>query len=331
MAERVLDGGAWHLMAADEGPTVQSAILRNELLRLRREKNLTQEKVAAILEWSSSKLIRIEGGRSSITKVDLDALLEVYGITAGPGRDRFQALNRAARLRGWWYAYHEDIDAPYLRYVGYEAGANYIRQFPGPFMPGLLQTAEYAEALTTCTTEAENVSPVVRLRLQRQAQLQQRSDPPRQSYVLDEAVIRRHVGIRTDPFIMPDQLDRIVGEADNNAHIAVRLIPFNAGEHPGLTAFTVLGFDGELRDRLYLDSGKGEFADITDDDAQVAEYAASFEALLDRALPERESIEFIRDAAEEMRQKAIEEAQRREKIETREADDGSGTEVSIVI
>ena len=52
-------------MSADQGPVVQSALLRGELIRLRREGGLTQEQVAAQLEWSPSKLIRVEGGRRS--------------------------------------------------------------------------------------------------------------------------------------------------------------------------------------------------------------------------------------------------------------------------
>ena len=69
-------------MASDQGPVVQSAILRSELVRLRKEKGKTQEQVVESLEWSTSKLIRVEGGRSSISKTDLDALLRAYGVTS---------------------------------------------------------------------------------------------------------------------------------------------------------------------------------------------------------------------------------------------------------
>jgi hypothetical protein len=63
-------------------------------------------------------------------------------------------------------------------------------------VPGLLQTREYAEVLTANSVEDENkASPVVKLRLQRQTELAKRKVPPHQTYVLDEAVIRRHVGI----------------------------------------------------------------------------------------------------------------------------------------
>ena len=290
-------------MAVDRGPVVQSAILRGELVRLRKENELTQGDVAGDLEWSTSKLIRVEGGHSAITKVDLDALLTKYGVTSEVERERFQQLNRAARLRGWWDAYRNDVPAPYLNYVGYEAGAAFIRQFPGTVVPGLLQTPEYAEALTAVSAEAIRVAPVVRLRLQRQKELAQRSEPPRQYYVLDEAVIRRHIGIEIDPATMPSQLRHIADEAAANELITVRLIPFSAGAHAGLVgAFTVLEFDGGLPDLLYLDAGKGERADITVDDPHVAEYAANFEVLVDRALPESDSIAFIRRAAEEMTQ-----------------------------
>ncbi len=109
-------------MAADLGPVVQSALLRGELVRLRKDRRLTQEQVADDLEWSPSKLIRVEGGRSAITTVDLDALLYRYGVTSESTRDRLEALNRGARERGWWDRYRDVIAPTYLQYVGFEAG-----------------------------------------------------------------------------------------------------------------------------------------------------------------------------------------------------------------
>jgi transcriptional regulator with XRE-family HTH domain len=289
------------LMAADQGPVVQSAILRTELVRLRKGNGLTQEGVARGLEWSPSKLIRIEGGHSAITKVDLDALLDRYGVTSDGDRLRLQDLNRGARSPGWWSIYRSDISAPYLNYVGYEAGATYIRQFPGTVVPGLLQTAGYAEALTTSAVAAIEVAPVVKLRLQRQSEMAQRSEPPRQFYVLDEAVIRRHIGIEIDPAIMPNQLRSIADRAAGGEGITIRVIPFESGAHAGLSgAFTLLEFDSDLADLLYLDPGRGELAIISTDTAQVSEYADTFETLLERALDDDKSIAFIRSAAEDM-------------------------------
>ena len=262
---------------------------------------MTQEQVARNLEWSASKLIRVEGGRSSVTKVDLDALLQQYGLTSENQRERLQALNRGARTTGWWDAYRSDVPAPYLNYVGYEAGAAMIRQFPGTVVPGLLQTPEYAAALTVISVEPLKVASVVRLRLQRQSELAQRVPAPRQFYVLDEAVIRRRIGIQKDPAIMPNQLMHIVAKARDDERITVRVIPFEAGEHAGLSGpFTLLEFDGGLPDILYLDAGRGVIDMINSNDEEVAEYADDFEKLLEAALSADESLDFIRTAADEM-------------------------------
>ena len=287
-------------MATDQGPVVQGALLRTELIRLRKESGLTQEQVAQDLDWSPSKLIRVEGGRSSITKVDLDALLAKYGITSESHRERLQALNRGTREKAWWNAYREDLNPTYVDYVGYEAGAAFIRQFVSGYLPGLLQTPEYAEVLTSNSLDAVRVASVVKFRLQRQAELQRRSAPPRRYYVIDESVIRRHVGINTDPAIMPNQLKSISDEAERDDALTVRVIPFKAGAHRGLSGpFTLLEFEGTMPDILYLDSGR-ETALVTGADPRIAEYADDFESLLENSLSADESIAFIREIAEDM-------------------------------
>jgi len=288
-------------MATDQGPVVQSALLRNDLIRLRKEMALTQEMVARELEWSASKLIRVEGGRSSITKTDLDALLTHYRVTSEKQRERLQTLNRGARDPGWWSKYKDEISGPYLSFVGYEAGAAFIRQYHGAVVPGLLQTAEYAEVLTVRGVDPMRVAPVVKLRMERQAELAKREHPPRQHYVLDEAVIRRHVGVKKDPSIMPGQLRHIVDTVERDDRITLRVIPFSAGAHAGMTGpFILLEFDGDLPDVLHLER-RGEIDNlITGDDPQIAECADAFESLIQEAMSVDDSLEFIRSVAEEM-------------------------------
>ncbi len=276
-------------------------MLRSELVRLRKEGGLTQEQVAAELEWSPSKLIRVEGGRSSVTKVDLDALLTKYGVTSESTRERLHTLNRGAKEKAWWDKYRDDIAPAYLNYVGFEVGASFIRQFESAFVPGSLQTPGYAEAVTVGLADPVLIASIVGLRLQRQSELAQRSAPPRRYYVVDEAVIRRHVGISKDPAIMPDQLRDIADRAERDELITVRVIPFAVGAHRGLFGpFTLLEFDGGLPDVLYIDVGRGEFASMVSGGDLVAEYRDDFEALLEDALPADKSIDLIRSVAEEM-------------------------------
>jgi|HubBroStandDraft_3_1064219.scaffolds.fasta_scaffold137708_1 transcriptional regulator with XRE-family HTH domain len=292
-------------MATDQGPVVQSALLRGELVRLRRDRDLTQEEVAAALEWSPSKLIRIEGGRSSITKVDLDALLTKYGVTSESARERLYSLNRRARERGWWDKYRDQITPAYLNYVGFETGASFIRQFESVFVPGSLQTPKYAEAVTADSLDVNSVDVVkvgaiVGLRLDRQAELAKRSPQPRRYYVVDEAVIHRHVGISKDPNIMPDQLRTLADKAEREELITVRVLPFKAGAHRGLGSFTLLEFEGDLADVLYIDAGRGAFATLVFGGDQVIDYRDDFESLVEKALSAEESIELMRSVAEEM-------------------------------
>jgi transcriptional regulator with XRE-family HTH domain len=290
------------LVATDQGPVVESALLRSELVRLRKEGGLTQEQVAADLEWSPSKLIRVEGGRSSITKVDLDALLTRYGVGSESIRDRLQALNRGARERGWWEKYREEISPNYLTYVGFEAGAAFIRQSQPLLVPALLQTAEYARVVTEQSVDAMQVAALVGFRLQRQAELARRDPRPRQYYVVDEAAIRRHIGISQDPAIMPNQLNRIADQAEQDDLVTVRVVPFEKGAHLGIyTPFTLLEFDGRLPDLLWIDAGRAEFASMVHGgDPLVGDYRDDFELLLGDALPADRSIDLIRAAAEDM-------------------------------
>ena len=153
----------------------------------------------------------------------------------------------------WWDKYRDDVVPTYLSYVGFEAGAAFIRQFQSAFLPGPLQTADYAEAVTVNAVDAVRVAAIVGLRLQRQAELAQRDPRPRQYYVVDEAVVRRHVGIAKSPDIMPEQLRHIADKAEQDDLVTIRVIPFEAGVHRGLYGpFTMLEFDGSLPDLLYM-------------------------------------------------------------------------------
>jgi transcriptional regulator with XRE-family HTH domain len=289
-------------MPADQGPVVQSALLCWELARLRRERELTHAQVAAVLDWPPSRLIKIEGGHGTITTADLDALLAQYEITEVATVELFHARHRGARERAWWDSYAGQVNPAYLEYVGYEAGAVSIRQFQNSLVPGLLQTRRYADVVTNvCAADAQWVTPVTELRFERQSHLASRSEPPRQLFVIDEAVIRRHVGISQDAAIMPDQLRSIARRAEQDTLVTVRVIPFDAGAHPGLFGpFTLLGFGEELPDILYRDPGRGTFELAIGDHPQVSEHMADFAALLESALTAGESIQLMWTVAGQM-------------------------------
>jgi hypothetical protein len=115
-------------------------------------------------------------------------------------------------------------------------------------------------------------------------------------------VIRRHVGISKDPAIMPDQLRYMADKAEREDLVTLRVMPFEAGAHRGLSGpFTLLEFDGGLPDVLYIDAGREAFLNITSgNDSKIAEYRDDFETLLEDTLSADKSIELVRSVAEEM-------------------------------
>ena len=75
-------------MAGDRpSPVVQRRRLRTELRKARQDAGLTQEQVADAMDWSLSKVIRIEAGTVGISTNDLKALLRHYQLD-DPDRDK---------------------------------------------------------------------------------------------------------------------------------------------------------------------------------------------------------------------------------------------------
>lgn len=290
---------------SDQGPVVQRALLTGELTRLRKAKALTQGQVAGTLEWSQAKLMRIEGGKQSISRSDMLALLREYGVD-DDATQRLLVLSREANRTAWWDRYRDTgVGNDYLRIVGYEAGAAEILQSQSRVLPGLLQTRDYAEVVTSDAVRTRGpqsqVVSIVELRMERQQRMHQREKLPRQTYVLDEAVIRRHIGIKSDPDIMPEQLEHLT-EVAESGQAEIRIIPFSEGSHEGLFGpFQLMIFDGPLPDIMYRERPGGQVIAESGDLAE--DYKDRFAELLDKALTNADSIELMRQTTAHMRER----------------------------
>lgn len=291
-------------MCADQGPVIHRALLSSELVRLRQEKNLKQETVARALDWSPSKLIRIEGGSVGISTTDLQALLRQYGVDDGsPLMAHLIELARGARERGWWSSYSRELssDPAYLAFLGYEYGASRIKHFGLAVMPALLQTEDYARALTRQYVSEERAEMLVTVRMLRQEKLLERDPPPEQAFVLDEAVIRRRVGRRVDLKIMPNQLKHLLELQATRPYLTIQVIPFDVGAHFGMTGnFAVLEFEGALGPVLYLENSRGGALTVTGRDPEIVNYNSAFETLRETALSPEASRELIERVIAEM-------------------------------
>jgi transcriptional regulator with XRE-family HTH domain len=230
------------------GRVVSSALLTRTLKRLRHASGQQHKQVAEALEWSISKLIRIESSSAQISRTDLETLLRYYGVTGQEQVDELTVWAQESRLPGWWESFRIQDEA-FERYVAYEAAAASIRMAQELLVPGILQTEEYARLISSTYSSPDDVDSVVRLRLARQEAVFARK--PEQHHILDEAVLRRRVGDT-----MPGQL-RHLAELAARPEIIIRVIPFGAGPHFGMKGpFVLLGFDVPLGNILFLESGR---------------------------------------------------------------------------
>src|SRR5439155_9695085 len=156
----------------------------------------------------------------------------------------------------WWNAYHGAVPEPYLDLISAESDASRITYFHPIFVPGLLQTRDYAAAITPTTTlkttSADGLAALVDVRMRRQREVLHAPDPVRLTAVVDESVLKRRVG--TDS-IMREQLDhlvRLAGEGTNTFAV----VPLNAGPHPGLLGqFMIIEYDDDRVDDVLCFEG----------------------------------------------------------------------------
>jgi hypothetical protein len=238
--------------ARSSGPTVQRLVLGGHLRKLREDAGITTDRAAATIRGSHSKISRMEHGRVGFKERDIADLLTLYGIGLGEERDALLSLARVANTPGWWQGYSDALPHWLEPYFGLEAAASFIREYELQFVPGLLQTEEYARAVIQLGSSAteEEVERRTDARISRQ-QILHRENPPKLWAVMDESALRRVVGSRE---IMREQLRRLIEMCEHEA-VTLQVLPFAAGAHRALGgAFTILRFsEPDLRDVVYIE------------------------------------------------------------------------------
>ncbi len=235
------------------GPTVRRILLGSQLRRLREARGITREVAGYHIRASESKISRMELGRVSFKVRDVEDLLSFYQLDDESERAPLLAMANAANLPGWWHSYGDVLADWFQPYLGLEEAASVVRTYEVQFVPGLLQTADYARAVVArgnMGAPAEQIDSRVRLRMARQ-QLLTRPNPPQLWAVLDEAALRRPIG---GAEVMRAQFQALidVSKLDN---VTVQVTPFRSGGHAAEGgAFTILRFpESDLPDVVYLE------------------------------------------------------------------------------
>jgi transcriptional regulator with XRE-family HTH domain len=272
------------LVATSRGakpPTVRLRRLAAELRRLRAESGLSREHVEEQTGVNEGTLYRLETARARPQRRTLVALLDLYNVR-DPLRTDLIEIARTADGQGWLHPYQSELPEEYAAYISFEAEARSVRNYESLFIPGLLQTEDYARAVITGTLPMASQTEVeqrVQARLERQDRLH--DDPPLELWaILDEAAIRRMVG---GAKVMHHQLVHLAGAADL-PNVTLQVIEFSAGAHPGMPgSFVYMKFseptDPEL---VYVDTLAGDL--FLEADTDMRRYEAMFDHLRATAL-----------------------------------------------
>jgi hypothetical protein len=239
--------------ASGTGPTVLRILLGAQLRRLREGRAITREDAGWEIRASGSKISRMELGRVSFKERDVSDLLSLYGVTDAKEREALLELARQANSPGWWHHFGDILPPGFQSFLGLEAAATLVRTYEIQFVPGLLQTPEYARAIMLlghAGTSPDDIDRRVELRMQRQ-QILNRSDPPQLWAVIDEAVLRRPIG---GVAVMKAQIESLI-EASKKPNVRLQIIPFHAGGHAAAGgSFAIFRFpEPELPDVVWVE------------------------------------------------------------------------------
>ncbi|MDN0197851.1 helix-turn-helix transcriptional regulator [Streptomyces sp. S.PNR 29] len=288
-----------YLDRTEPAPTLLKMLVGVQLAGFREDAGLSQDQAARALGFSGAKLSRIESGkgRRPPTERDVRALLELYGTDPYEASVLLKLLQRAGEP-GWWQRYDKRLMPEWFdRLVGLQEAAATIRTFEIQYVPGLLQTAAYTQAVVERglpNAPASEVQRRVELRMRR-AQLLTRADAPQLWAIIDESVLLRVLGSRD---VMRAQLHHLV-EMAQRPNVTLQVVPLDVtnASAPAIPV-TYLRFGGlDLPDVVYLEHIKS--ANFLEDRDETEEYRLALDRLADEALTPRESLRLLRDTVQQ--------------------------------
>lgn len=278
-------------------PSLNRRKLRLALRQARERAGLTQREAAEQVEWSQSKLIRVETGTVSVSVSDLRALATLYRITDPVEVQELEQAARGSKGASWWSKYHDVVTPQFAQYLGYESAAASLHTYHPIVVPGHLQTRGYAKSLLAPRgLSSERAERVVGLRMERQERMFDGSGKPVTTFILDEAAVRRQIGGRE---VLDEQLEQLLSFGARDG-ITIRILPFEAGAHYStLGSFVLLGFPDD-DDLLYLEHAAGSMTGGEDLEL-LARYQECFHTITEMALGETESRDLIDRIKQDLR------------------------------
>ncbi len=255
---------------------------------------MSREDVSEQTGINAATLYRIETARARPQMRTLTALLNLYHADQ-EHREYLITLFREAGKQGWLRPYHFDLPEEYTAYINFEAEAAGVRNYESLFIPGLLQTEDYARAVVRGVlpmASDQEVEDRVQARMERQ-QVLSKETPLTLWAIVDEAALRRAVG---GTKVMHRQLVHLA-DTVKTPNITFQVIPFDAGAHPGMPgSFVLMDFSDPMdTDLIYIDSMAGDL--FLESEIDVRRYSAIFDNLRAVALSPDASATFLAELA----------------------------------
>lgn len=275
-------------------PTTRRIMLGGQLRQRREEAGITREEAAYLIRGSVSKLSRMERGRVQLKRRDVQDLLQLYGVADVTEQDAALSLLTESNTPAWWEHYNLEFPDWFKTYVGMEQSAAAIFTYEPMFLPGLLQTEDYARTLVTGglpNADTETVEQWVKLRMQRQ-QMLDRDEPTELHAIVDESVFYRTV---SDAEVQRQQWQHMLDMAERT-NITFQVSPLKLdiwASHAG--PFVRLAFAAEdVHGVVYLEGLTGGL--FVDKPQLVAQYDAVTERIKQSALSPADSAERVRQS-----------------------------------
>lgn len=264
-------------------------LLGTQLRRLRESRGISAQDAARAIRGSESKISRIELGRNAVREVDIADLLDLYGITDNAEREQLLTLASQANQPGWWHRYQDVLPMWFQSYIGLEESAESIRSFDTQFVPGLLQTEDYAAAvLHLGSNPGADVDRLVYLRKERQRRFA--SGGLKLWTVIDEVALRRPVG---SAVVMRAQLSHLLDICDRPG-LTIQISPFLTGaSYASPSSFSILQFAiDDLPDVVYVEQLTSAL--YLDKRADVARYTEAMDTISAASTTPAQTTDLIR-------------------------------------
>lgn len=289
------------VMAQGDTPAVARRTVRLAIRDARTAKGLTQSQIAEEMEWSLSKVMRIESGEVTISQNDLRPLLNYLGIR---DKTRIESLVQAAKAskqrRQWWDQpkFAGMLTPAMKQWFSYEVEATSRRIFCAAHFPGFLQTPEFARAALgffSGELTPDEISARVETRALRREALEQRHTRVNALVLLDESVLYRTNG---QPEILGQQLQEI-STVVKRGDVTVRIAPFTI-PNPGIGNWEIFFLGKEDLEHAVLYRENSTRDEIIDDSAGLQRHLSLWDKLWQLSFDETHSNQVIDARAGEL-------------------------------